>query len=100
MIENILDRYRKTALRIIDLVCAVAEISGIYDPEKMLDKFSYFLFIGITEKLNCIDILTAVVIVEEHLDDIIDLFLLDLIVHFRPLSFADMLYFYLFYNTK
>ena len=73
VIENIFDRYGEAVLRVIDLVCAVTEISGIYDPEEILDKFPDFIFVGIAEQLNGIDILAAFVVFENKLYDIIDL---------------------------
>ena len=75
MIENVFDSYCEGILRIIDLVCEVAEITGIYDPEEMLYELSYLVFVRIGKELDCINILSAVVVIENCLDNLVDLFM-------------------------
>ena len=81
VIENIFYRYGKTALRVIDLIGTVTEITGIDDPEKVFDQFSYLFLIRITEKLNGIYVLTTVIIFQNILNDLSDLFVIDLLSH-------------------
>ena len=81
MIENIFYGNREAVLRIVDLICKIAEISRIYDPEEVLYKLSYLVLVGIAEKLDGIDILAAFIVFEYCLDDLVDLFMHIIVAH-------------------